>query len=301
MSNAGVEVRELVEAAAAVTPMFVAAPSQPVEVARAADLVGASGREVTRRYRAHGYALMEFASETVTEALHLQAAQAFRLGDPFVPPLYFLGGRTPSSVSVISAAENDGTSDETHPSFGRTVGQELHCDGTLQPIGLVKATLMSCRTPAAVGGDNTLFDSVAAFSALLRADPAAALALAHPEALVRRATINGSDEACSGPVYGVVDGRLAGRYCVTDTDSFGSVGGAADDLARGVSALAASASPGQPYFRTLRLGANQAIMFDNTRVSHGRTSYEDAKGSQRCLYRTLHLRHPDPMEAGGPE
>ena len=179
------------------------------------------------------------------------------------------------------------------PSFGRAVGQELHCDGTLQPIGVVKATLMSCKMPAAEGGHNTLFASVAVFAQLVSDDLEAALALTMPDVLVRRANINGCDDANIGPAFAVRGGDLVGYYCITETDSWqvpGSPGGEA--LRRGIAYLEEAAKPGGRHFMTTRLEAGETIIFDNTRLSHGRTPYQDSHLNRRCLYRTLHLQHP---------
>lgn len=300
MRLAKIEAELLTGAAADIAMAFVDEPLEPVRVPDVANFGAGPGAELARRYRLHGYALFELTNEPMSVDAHLLTANALNLGEPFVPPLYKLGDRTPPPVSVISAADNKGTDDESHPSFGATVGQELHCDGTLQPMGLIKATVMSCRTPAARGGVNNLFDSVAAYAELLRTDLDAALALTRPDVLVRRANINGCDEEKVGPAFAVIEGRLIGHYCVTATDSMPADGEAGDDLQRGIAFLAEAAQPGQPYFRTVRLGAGQGIVFDNTRISHGRTPYEDSGASKRCLFRTLHVRHPMPDGAGHP-
>ncbi|MBT2408162.1 MULTISPECIES: TauD/TfdA family dioxygenase [unclassified Streptomyces] len=289
---------ELTRAAAHVTPAFADLPDRPLTVRGASELSGTAGEELARQYDAHGFAIVEFTDERVTEDTHLLACKALGLGEPFVPKLYTLGNRVAPPVSVISASVNAGTEAGNHPSFGRSVGQELHVDGTLQPMGMIKATLMSCQTPAVQGGVNTFFDSVGAYAELLRTDLPAALTLANPRVLVRRANINGSDEAKTGPVYAVIEDRLVGHYCLTDTDSFQTVDDVSpEDFARGLAALAEAARPGSPYCRTVTLRENQAVIFDNTRLSHGRTAYEDSSGNRRCLFRTLHVRHPQPESA----
>ncbi|MEU6145657.1 TauD/TfdA family dioxygenase [Streptomyces sp. NPDC047081] len=286
-------IADLTRVAARITAAFAHLPDQPLPVRGAAELSGNPGEELARQYRAHGFAIIEFTDERVTQDTHLLACKALGLGEPFVPQLYTLGNRVAPRVSVISASANVGTEAEKHPSFGRSVGQELHVDGTLQPMGMIKATLMSCQTPAAHGGVNTFFDSVGAYAELVRTDLQAALALANPRVLVRRANINGSDEAKTGPVYAVIEDQLVGHYCMTDTDSIQVVDDVSqEDLERGLAAIAEAARPGTPYFRTLTLRGNQAVIFDNTRVSHGRTAYEDSSGNRRCLFRTLHVRHP---------
>ena len=64
------------------------------------------------------------------------------------------------------------------------------------------------------------------------------------------------------------------------------------DLQRGVDFLRAAALPGSRHFAQLKLEAGQAIVLDNSRISHGRTAYQDSNAQRRCLYRSLHLQHP---------
>lgn len=287
-----VDIGDLEEAALSVQPMFLDIPSEPIGMSLTSPLSENLKLEMTHRYRKHGYVIVDLDGELITPEHHLYLAESINLGESFIPPLYKLNGHNPPPVSVISAGVNAGKPDGKHPSFGKTVGQNLHSDGTLQPIGFIKATFMSCRNPASEGGDSIFFDSIGAYSALLQSDRSAALALAHPNALVRRATMHGSNEQCSGPVYAAIGGQLMGRYSVTQTDSLGHVDGADEDLARGMKALSRMAVPGSQYFRTERFKRNQAVIFDNTRISHGRTAYIDDAESPRCMYRTLHLRHP---------
>lgn len=279
-------------AAKTVDVTFADVPSTPVPVSGftlSADEVA----EVVRRYRRHGFAVLAgppaeanvLAVETLTASLGL--------GAPFIPPLYTMEGGVSPPVSRISAAFNSGTTEAAHPSFSRTVGQELHCDGTLQDIGYVKASVLLCQSPAEEGGDTMLFNSSAVFAALVDRDPDAAAALAQPGVLVRRATINGSNERHLGPAFAVHDGRLLGGYSVTETDTWAVPEGTAeDDVCRGVQFLREAARPGDPSFLQFSLAAGEAIVVDNTRISHGRTAYRDSADRQRCLYRSLHLHHP---------
>jgi Taurine catabolism dioxygenase TauD, TfdA family len=270
---------ELTAAAAAVTTTFEDAPSGPVEVADP--------------YSAHGFAVVALRGTPAGEDTLLTLSAALGLGEPFVPPLYRLGGGAAPTVSRISAASNAETADADHPSFGRTVGQEFHCDGTLQDIGFVKATVLLCELPAPEGGKSLLFNASAAFARLIAADPAAAVALATPGTLVRQANINGSSEQNAGPVFTVQDGRLVARYCVTDTDRWEVPAGVVEaDLRRGIEFLRRAALPGSPDHLELTLGPGEAIVFDNTRLSHGRSAYRDSPDRRRCLYRSLHLAHP---------
>jgi alpha-ketoglutarate-dependent taurine dioxygenase len=283
---------DLLTAARSVVTTFAHTPSESVPVTNAANLSRGEAATIARRYARHGFAICEHAG-AVDSGTTLALAKSLCLGQAFVPPLYSMGGRKPPAVSRISASANSGTPDADHPSFGRTGGQELHCDGTLQDIGYVKASLLLCAMPAAEGGDTTLFNTSAAVAELAEADLAAARALAFPGTLIRRANINGCTDMNAGPVVAVQNGNLICRYCVTETDSWAVPDGVVEaDLRRGIDFLAEACRPGSRNFLQLRLNSGQAIVFDNTRISHGRTMYTDSPGSPRCMYRSLHLRHP---------
>ena len=284
---------ELVAAGRAAHTTFEDIPAEPVTVADAANVSSAEGSDIMRRYTAHGFSILRLMSAPVDGDTLRSLAESLCLGDSFVPPLYTTGGAEAAKISRISATRNAGTGYANHPSFGRTVGQALHCDGTLQDIGYVKASMLLCETAASSGGDTILFNSCGAFASLTQFDLPAAVALATPGTLVRRATINGSSDVNAGPAFAVRDGALVGRYCVTDTDSWAAPDGvSADDLHRGIEFLARASRPGSPHFLQLRLDSGEVIVFDNTRISHGRTEYVDTVTQHRCMYRGLYLRHP---------
>ena len=284
-----VRVEALLAAAGAVSTTFAAIPEAPVPVRDPSAIGALEAAEIADRYARHGFAIVQLGGP-VTPGTLTALAGSLDLGAPFVPPLY---GNAVPTISRISAAANAGTAEENHPSFGRTVGQALHSDGTLQDIGYVKATLLVCETPAEQGGDTVLFNASAAYSQLAEADVPAAVALATPGSLVRQANINGSTDLNAGPAFAVRDGGLVSRYSVTETDRWAVPAGVDPAvLWRGVGFLLHASLPGSRHFARLALAAGQAIVFDNTRISHGRTSYRDSPARRRCLFRGLYLRHP---------
>jgi len=288
-----VSLQALVAAAAKVTATFDSIPPQPVAVNDATHIDRDTAAEIVWRYERNGFSILELVADQPTSKTLEAIASSLHLGDPFIPPLYTMGAREAHPVARISAAHNAGTDGADHPSFGRTVGQNLHSDGTLQDIGFVKASILVCECAAAEGGETLLFNTSAAFAELIASDQAAAAALATPGTLVRKANINGCTDENSGPVVSVLDGGLVCRYSVTDTD-FWAVPDDVDehDLRRGIGFMAEASQPGGRYHVQLRLAAGQAIVFDNTRISHGRTAYFDSAQQRRCMYRGLYLRHP---------
>lgn len=288
------EVDELFEAARAVTLTFEGIPEAPACVSSPADLARESPR-IVDRFARHGFAILQLEAAAVGPDTLVTLGDELGLGAPFVPPLYRIGRADSPSVTRISAALNLGTDHADHPSFGRTVGQRLHVDGTLQEIGFVKTSMLLCEAPAAEGGDTILFNASAAFAQLVAEDPEAAAALATPGVLVRQANVNGCSDVNVGPAFTVDDGRLVCGYSVTETDSWAVPDGVSEtDLRRGVEFMLRASSPGSPHHLQLRLGAGQAILLDNRRISHGRTDYRDSDTQCRCLYRSLHLEAPRP-------
>lgn len=286
-------VDELLTVAAQVTTTFDAVPAEPVAVTGPLEMTSEDTREVVDRYGRHGFAIIEIRSGNSDPAAVQALGKALGLGEPFVPPLYTLGGQDVRSVSRISAAANAGSSDEHHPSFGRTVGQPFHCDGTLQTIGFIKSAVLLCESPAAEGGETILFNASAAFAELAALDPAAAAALGTHGVLTRQANINGCTDENVGPAFTVQDGRLVCGYSVTATDRW-TYPDASDAAAldRGVAFLDRASRPDSPLYLRLRLDTGHAILLDNTRISHGRLPYVDSAERRRCMYRGLFRQSP---------
>ncbi|TDC85506.1 hypothetical protein E1193_02395 [Micromonospora sp. KC606] len=284
---------EALRAGAAAQPItFDAVPTVPVP-ADPDPISAATLAEIVRRYRRHGFALAQFPSGPWTERTVERLAAGLGLGEPFVPPLYTRGGYASSAVSRIGAPADGAASTDQHPHFETTVGQELHCDGTLQEIGEVRSAILLCQSQGVDGGTTTLFNAHGAFTELLDADPEAARALTARGVLVRRATFNGSSETRETPAFTVHEGQLVCRYCVDATDRWAvPPGGDADAIGRGTEFLHRARQIGSRYVRRIDLVAGQALVMDNTRISHGRDAYRDGPGRRRCLLRSLHLHHP---------
>ena len=284
---------ELHAAAASVGLTFEDVPLAPQPVAAASSVAPEEAGAIVERYRRNGFAILQLGLDDVGPDTLVALAESLGMGKPFLPPLYTRSGDDPPPVTRISAALNLDTADADHPAFGRTVGQNLHCDGTLQKIGLIKTSMLLCESVAADGGHTTLFNSSEAFAKLVVDDFDAAAALATPGVLVRQANINACTDANIGPAFTVQQGQLVCGYSVSDTDSWAvPTGVAEDDVRRGVEFLRDASRPGSPYYLELRLEPGHTILLDNTRISHGRTAYRDSPSQRRCLYRSLHLEHP---------
>jgi len=293
--QAKVNVDLLLEASKSHLISFNDLPSFPVVVDEILSSSRESIDEIIERYTHYGFAIIHIVSEVPSAETVISLGKLFDLGEPFIPPLYTKGGYKAPPIAKVST---QGCS-VTHPTFQREVGVKFHCDGTLQEIGFVKTSVLLCEMPGAKGGDSILFNATAAYAELLKTDLNAAIAMATHGSLVRQANMNGCSDKNVGPVFSVADGKLICAYSVTETDKFVATSDInAADLSRGVKYMRKASQPGSPYYCQVRLEANQAIIFSNAKLSHGRTPYHNSVGSRRCLYRGLFLNYPKAVMGG---
>ena len=150
-------------------------PTKPVQVFDCSNIGIQESKEIVRRYFQHGFVVLELIKGDYEPSELIQLGLTLKMGMPFVPPLYSNGDYRSHMISKVSV-END-LSEPSHPSFQRAVGLDLHTDGTLQKIGLVKSSMLLCKSPAAKGGYTTIFNSSGAFIEIIEKYPAAAKAL----------------------------------------------------------------------------------------------------------------------------
>lgn len=259
-------------------------------------------RELVERYRSHGFAVAQFPGGSNPEEVLLYLSSEFGMGEPFVPPLYTQGSyRAPPLSRIAIEGGVNGNSKNTHPSFQRSEDLPLHCDGTLQPIGMVRNSTLYCSAIAETGGETVLFNSTGAFVELFRQDAPAALSLFAHDVLIRTANMNGSNEKAVGPAFGIGNGngRLVSRYSTANTDSWVSGGDASAELRRALTFLEnASGNWDMPsrYVTTFKLIPDQVILMDNTQLAHGRKAYQNSAMAIRTLHRGLFLHHPEVVE-----
>lgn len=294
-------------AALASRPVFTSDAADPIvcqlQTAVPSELKAAPGASLQRpadpfsaalqRYLASRFCILRTDSTCPEQAIRAVAA-GLNLGEPFLPPLYGRGAPDPSPLSRISMESGPG-----HPSFQSDQPIPLHCDGTLQPLGMIKSSVLFCQRPASRGGESVLFNAAGAIADLFETDCAAAHSLFEPRTLRRQANINGSRDFIEGPVARVDDGVLQCSYTVALTDSWcppPEPSRAAFE--RAVAALDAAARPPSAYILTFRLEAGELLLLDNTRLSHARLGYVDDEPHRRTLYRGLFLQHPT---SGAPE
>ena len=159
-----------------------------------------------------------------------------------------------------------------------------HTDGYYNhPPRQVRALLLHCARPAAVGGENRLMDTEMAYLLLRDEDPAHVAALMRDDAM----TIPANDEdgmarpATIGPVFWLDrDGRLAMRYTARARNIEWS-GEPAVQAA--VAALRRILDGPGPHVFTARLEAGWGLVGNN--VLHTREKFTDDSAAPRLLYR----------------
>jgi alpha-ketoglutarate-dependent taurine dioxygenase len=258
--------------------------SQPSDTARTA---------ILNRYYTAGFALFELNLDDQNPADALNDfTQALNLGSAFVPPLYQFSNSTlydDLGISTLAAAQ-EVDSHSRHPVFGSTDSIELHTDGTLQEMGEVPTSVLFCVRPADHGGATTVFQAVDAFFALEEADPIVASALLDSRALTKQASVNGSRETCTGPVFSYRNGELVTRYSVTDRDRWNIY--EVEHLAEAKNEMARLVQLHTVYFHQISLGVGQGIILANDRVAHGRTGFSNSSYQTRRMLRVLFACKP---------
>jgi hypothetical protein len=214
------------------------------------------------------------------------------LGEPYVPVLY----RDDAASSVY--ADIKPRVGDDHPGFATANAQPIHVDGLLDPLGAIRTSLLYCVQPAAEGGRTIMFSSVAVFTCLAEADPAAAEVLLHDEVLERFPTLPGSRlEGVRGPAFAFdADGQLMTRFSDGPTEQWHPPRGREEDLDRALLFFRNAAE--QPRFALpVMLGAGECLILRNDRLSHARESFVSEPGRPRHLVRGLYTKVPRPYPA----
>jgi alpha-ketoglutarate-dependent taurine dioxygenase len=172
-----------------------------------------------------------------------------------------------------------------HPAFSEDTGLDLHTDGTLEPLGAVRTSILVCVQPAMSGGETILVRTAAVLERADEREVAHLEPLFDPRALRRHATIGGAGEFTDGPVFGRERGKVVGRYSVSPRDEwrFDQVPGLR--RARDTIDALLDAAPWARF--EVRLACGEALILNNTRVSHGRREFQSFDGAPRHLLRGL--------------
>jgi alpha-ketoglutarate-dependent taurine dioxygenase len=167
-----------------------------------------------------------------------------------------------------------------------------HTDGYYDPVDTpVRAFLLHCVHPAAIGGSNALFDSDIAYIILRDRNPEWIPALMQADAMTIPANRTDSGRvirpASSGPVF--VNDANTGAILMRYTARRKHVQWKSDPLVTAAIRHLKSVLDGDsPWTVRLRLERGQGILCNN--ILHARSAFEDTDEQARCVYR---IRYQD--------
>ena len=160
-----------------------------------------------------------------------------------------------------------------------------HTDGYYNPVSqTVRAIVMHCAHPAAVGGENMYLDPDILYIHIRDQDPLWIEALMQPDAMIIPANIENGKEiraATKGPVFSVdKNGYLHMRYSARTRNIEWAKNGHIKQATDFITEFLASDSP---FIFRYRLNENEGVISNN--VLHNRTAFEDDVLHKRLLYR----------------
>lgn len=244
---------------------------------------------VRERLDGFGFSVLQFPTDAAPEDAIKALADHVGLGAPYVPVLY----RQPETTSLgdaLSSIQHDESAG--HPGFATRAGQPWHVDGTLEPPGAIRVSVLHCVRAALSGGHTRLFNAVAAFHELEEVDTKAARVLLEPTVLRRISTILREAKWTDGPAFSQdSEGSYINRYSEGDTARWLAPEGKQGDLDRALSFLRAKAEEDR-YTASVLLKPGQCLVFRNDQVSHCREEYTDNPGAPRKLVRALFEKVP---------
>lgn len=118
---------------------------------------------ILKDYLNKGFAIYEVDEKQIdSEILLKEIARFLNLKELHVPSIYINSNLYKNGVNQLSALEG------THRAFQTNNAQELHCDGTIEEIGLIRTSIIHCVKAAKQGGETIIFNSVGAFHNLYK-------------------------------------------------------------------------------------------------------------------------------------
>jgi len=203
-----------------------------------------------------------------------------------------LDGNWLADEDGVSSVTVNGTPGDVHGGFIPYTDRPIqwHTDGYYHPASRrIRAMVLHCVRPAAVGGVNALLDHELAYIALRDASPRWVRALMASDAMTIPAR---TDEhgvarpAMPGPVFSVdeSDGMLHTRYTARKRSIEWKADVATQKAAGFLERLL---NEDNPYVLRLRLEAGMGLVSNN--VLHDRSGFSDESAQPRLLYRARYL------------
>lgn len=240
-------------------------------------------------YRRYGFALFRFLKDEFSKENIEYFVKRLGLHTLYIPKHFDdLDEKTMFSKGMNYISNSIGYNEKTNEAFYGNGSLNLHVDATGAPIGIVKSSLLFCVTPAAYGGESTIFNSCEAFKHLFKEDPALAFALTNEKALKRIKNFDYADRVYNvGPAFSLIGGEIVTRYSDDYTccwqDSFKEV----ECLEEAYNRMA-QLSQDDKYYTEFKLLQGEGLIMANDKVSHGRKAFVDSVSSKRKMIRVLY-------------
>lgn len=251
--------------------------------------------DIIRLFYKQGFAIIDGNSLPKEKPLtHLSAC--FHLGDVFISDynkVHFPNKLNANNTTYIGFHE--GTRDKIkHDVFEGNAYLEQHTDGAMSPLAEVKTTVLFCDTPAQSGGNTLLFNAYGAIKYLESRYADFSLPLKSQKALRRMTTFEGIHQERIDCVLGMdsVYKREAIRLTFDQTGDWQYGFERVPGLRNSFDKLYTLYKMDSLFTLEFPLNKGDAIIIDNTRLTHGRTAFTSYPNSPRTIVRTLHTRLP---------
>lgn len=234
--------------------------------------------ELIRDYFIKGFAIYEVDSE-IDETIIWKISKYLELNEPYTPPIYKNTSLYKNGVNQLTPSEG------SHRAFQTNNAQDLHCDGTIEEIGLMKTTILHCVKAASIGGETTIFNSSGAFHHLYKSqENRHTLELLLKDDTLKRVATNLDFQEYVGPVFQVQNNKLVSRFSRDNTSYWQETFEKNKETEKAFWLINNLAVEGSPFFLKFKLKDNQGIILANDRIAHGRTTFID---ENRKMYRGL--------------
>lgn len=265
----------------------------PVNIDSPNDLTQQQATKIINNYNNYGFSIFQLHRPISKDMDLINFYRSLGLYQPFVPKIYHEEPEIyeKSGLNHISRQYAEVNKDNLHRAFQTTNNQELHSDGTLEEIGQIKTSTLFCVNPAVEGGDNLIFNSVAAFFSLWKMSPDIASSMLDENAL-RRQDIGRTNRSSIGPTFKITNDTIISRFSMDNTCDWEYGFNNVKNLKECFDQLTRFMKLGSPYYIRVKLLKNQGLIMANNKISHGRTSYSDTPDSQRKMIRGLYTVEP---------
>jgi len=212
-----------------------------------------------------------------------QIATGFGFDSAFVPTQYSKDEKHHNLYGINEISHNI-DSETNHEGFLSNGEQSVHVDGTLEPIGTVPTTFMLCQSQSKKGGESRVFNSVGAFSQLVKECPEFANALCSNKALTR-SDVDRSGESKTGPAFDINRFGLVTRFSLDNTSEWNV--DEVEYLQEALDWMKRKMTNDSDFYSEFKLSPKDLLIISNHKISHGRNKYEDTEGNRRQLCRAL--------------